>query len=493
MAKASSVTDFRSNFNQRWPLWLLCFALSPLLVNRYAPEFMDADTVMQALMSTQRVTLFFWGQDRYANVLPLLLSPIADPMWSLRLHLLVNAAAFFLFLEAVSHVLSLAWTKPPTLQRRLLLFSLPFGLALCLLRPFALYQFCVSAQPYALSMTLLIWAALVYQQRFVGRALLIASAVLLFVSIGLNPANLLIVLALFAFSVWTGTPREWRGFVVIATVSFGAWTVLSATNPVHAPSSYLAFGGFRALVGSLKRSLLNLGDVALRVRYVVGVIGVLLVAALALGPPKLPNKLRRALLFSIAFSMAWWLFFLCNRWVQDNGSPFRYFFPLFFAPIVAITVWIVGYLEDRHFARGAVAIAGVCLCAFAVWASRPWTPLAEYKALAAVAEPLKDAKSMHIHYFAGDYWLGWPMVFALRAENVQAFGVFDRGIALRDRMLGALRGELRRGQRPLAMCIGTPISTCQEQLLEATGGHWSGPQAPSLAQGSVLRMDSAPP
>lgn len=486
------MTDFRSHLNPRWPLWLRCLALAPLLVNAYAPQFMDADTVMQALMSTQRVTLFFWGQDRYANVLPFLLCPVADPMWNLRLHLLANAAAFLLFLEAVSHVLSLAWAKPPTIQRRFLLFSLPLALSLLFLRPFALYQFCTSAQPYSLSMTLLIWSALVYRQRASHPALVVIAALLVLLSLGINPANILIVLALFAFSAWTGGHRQWRGFALITAVGFALWTLLSVTNHVHAPSSYLVFTP-RRLVDSLRRSLHDLQHAAVYVRRVVAAIAVLLALRIAAGPPRLPEKLQRALLLSFAFSMAWWLFFLCNRWVQDNGSVFRYFFPLFFAPIICIATWLIGCIDDRQLSRLGLAVAIACVLGFGVTVIRPWTPLAKYSAFTAIAEPLHDAKAMHIRYFAGDYWLGWPLVFALRAENAPAFGVFDRGVAVRDKMLAQLQADLRRGERPVALCVGAPLQTCQEQLRELVGGHWSETRIPDGTRGSVLQLDGALP
>ena len=40
-------------------------AASVLTVLRYTAAYLQADGVMQALMSVQHVDLFFWGQDRF--------------------------------------------------------------------------------------------------------------------------------------------------------------------------------------------------------------------------------------------------------------------------------------------------------------------------------------------------------------------------------------------------------------------------------------------
>ena len=92
------------NLPKRWPLWLLAALLAPLWVNRLAPDFLDADSLIPPLTSTQHLTLFYWGQERYANVLPLLLAPIRDLFWSLRLHLFSNTLAYLLLLEAIVHI-----------------------------------------------------------------------------------------------------------------------------------------------------------------------------------------------------------------------------------------------------------------------------------------------------------------------------------------------------------------------------------------------------
>jgi hypothetical protein len=72
---------------------LLLFSL--LATNRFAPSAVNADRVLVSIMSLQRVTLFYWGQDRFANFIPFALSLITKPHLNLFLQFLFFSLAFF--------------------------------------------------------------------------------------------------------------------------------------------------------------------------------------------------------------------------------------------------------------------------------------------------------------------------------------------------------------------------------------------------------------
>ncbi len=472
-------------------MWLACVLLAPVLVNRLAPAFMDADAVIPALMSTQHLTLFYWGQDRLAGVLPLLFSPVASPQWNLLLQLCANAAAYFLMLEGVGEVASLLLPSPPSPLRRPLLFSLLVALPLLLLRPFALYQFAAGPQPYALSFVLLIWAALLWRRQSSLRAAPMLCALLLATSLGLNPATLLLVAALWAFQARLGHERAWRGFLLLAVALFAVWTFLSRTYPLHSPSSYLQFSP-ATVPAALQQSIADLRNNAIRPRYFVALLIAVSLWVHQRGVAILPPDLRRAMLALLGFSVCWWLFFLSNRWVQDNGCAFRYFMPLIFAPVIVFAVALTACVEDLARRRLPAALIGACLTVFALFAVRPWTPVMAYDAFTAVAAPLHVAKERHIRYFAGDYWQAWPVVFALHAENLPAMGAFSRGSAMRETIIAALRADLGRGETPLAMCIHRPLPTCQDHLLELSRMHWELADLPPEADSLFLRPSLAP-
>jgi hypothetical protein len=43
-------------------------------------DFEHADSLLPVLISTQRWTPFFWGQDRFGMLVPLVAMPIRDPL-----------------------------------------------------------------------------------------------------------------------------------------------------------------------------------------------------------------------------------------------------------------------------------------------------------------------------------------------------------------------------------------------------------------------------
>jgi hypothetical protein len=59
--------------------FVACAVLSLLAVNKFVPEGINADTLIQSIMSLQKLTIFYWGQNRFASVVPFLLSWIASP------------------------------------------------------------------------------------------------------------------------------------------------------------------------------------------------------------------------------------------------------------------------------------------------------------------------------------------------------------------------------------------------------------------------------
>ncbi len=472
--------SWRETLAQRWPLWLACVLAAPLLVNRLAPAFLDADTVLLALMSTQKVTLFYWGQDRYANVLPLLLSPVWDVACNLAAHLWLDAAAWLLLLEAVSDLALQLTGQPPTRARRVRLFAMLVAVPLLVLRPFALYQFAVAGQPYALSFCLLLLAGALWRRR--AR---VACALVLVAALGINPSLVLTVPALMAFQAWRGQARAWLGFAALVGLAFGLWTVLSRTYPLHSPSSYLELAP-RGFVSAL---LVSVADIRNHAIFPRNFIGLSLLAALLwwrLPVPPVPRALAVAVVLAMTVGFVMWLFFLTNRWVQDNNAVFRYFMPLLMAPLLALAVALARVADGVPRLRSGLAC--VCLAVFLLFALRPPRPFADYHAFAAAAPTVQLVQEHHVRYLAGDYWTVWPAIFTLQRAGTPPFGAFSRGIALQAEIVAALAADRAAGRTPTVLCVHKPVPTCQEQLRKVTGLEWPRVEPLPQAEFALLRL-----
>ena len=94
----------------RWILFAASALLSVIGFNWAVPLGFDADTVMQSVMSAQNVTLFYWGQDRYINLLPFIFSWVRNIYTNFYAISLTSGIAFFLFIELICHVSSAVLT-----------------------------------------------------------------------------------------------------------------------------------------------------------------------------------------------------------------------------------------------------------------------------------------------------------------------------------------------------------------------------------------------
>ena len=68
--------------------------LVALAVHRYLP-LVNADALVPALISTQHLTFFYWGQDRLASLVPALAWPVRDSIWNFRVQMLIAGFVFF--------------------------------------------------------------------------------------------------------------------------------------------------------------------------------------------------------------------------------------------------------------------------------------------------------------------------------------------------------------------------------------------------------------
>ncbi len=470
----------------RWPLWLFCLLAAPLLVNRLGPEFLDADTLLSSLMSTQKVTLFYWGQERLANVLPFMLAPVTDLARNQWLQMTANAAAYLLLLEALTHVACQLDDAPPPRLYRHVLFALLVALPFLFLRPFALYQFTVAAQPYSLSFLCLTWAALAWRRRVEQPLFWVACGPALVVAVGLNPAVLLLVVALVAWQHRAGKGRGWIGFFVLTLSIFVVWTFLSVTYPLRSPASFMTFAP-QGVPAALRASAGEIAHEALRLR-VVALGGI----AVTVAWPQLGLQQRRATLSAIALGFVWSLFFLTNLWVQRNSAAFRYFMPLIFAPVVCTALALAHLCFQRRTVWRARVALLACTLVFAGFCVRPWTPLASYHLFQPARTPLATAQRHQIRYFAGDYWTVWPVIFQLRLQGHDALGAFSRGIAMQAEIMAALHKDQIVQPRTLAQCINKPLPTCQEQLEKVTRTSWRLADVPPEGE-SIFLTPATPP
>ena len=475
-----------STIGRAAPTTVVLCLLVAIAVRRYlAPT--NADALLPSLMSTQRWTVFYWGQDRLANVVPLLTMPIRDPIWNFRFQTMLIAGAFFG--TGAAFVSFHAWA------RGLRIGGFEHAAAtliagLIVMVPFHTgtgYRFAVE-QLYFVSVLSWIGASWLWT----GRRYVIA-AVLLVGATFLNP-SLLAVSPLIWLLDADASQRLRRSvaFVAASAVAFVLTDVVGAlvdTGPdVDYP--YDEFRWSRVEEGMREVSGNVAGSVRDNLATVIVVLTVIVVAITA------KHVRRRALaVYAVVplFAGAWFVAFSANAWIEQNLYEYRYFYPLyvtFMLYVAAATTELVlgtrslrsrttaGETNDvptadeidtadewrRTRALGAAGLAGVVVAVVAtiIVVHRTEVPLLEQSEVYVDAAEHFDADLV-----AGNYWSVWPAVVAGRSAGVDLIGVTYRSDPIEDEIRDVVD---RTGDSGLAVvCAGVGSDDCARRL-----GDWSG-------------------
>lgn len=443
-----------------------------------AGPWLNADTILYSVMSHEKVTLFYWGQNRLANLVPALLWPVRDPDWNLLAVLLVHSLAWHSLLWLVARVVQ---PQPGPRDHSLPTYALLTAATHLLLTPEARYVLIAEGQPYALSYLALGlgWSALLLP--VLTRAKLAMAGVLLAAGIGLNPS---LALAAGALALATaGATRQWQrpalGLAVAAVLTIawqGAGRALAAEVGGH---DYLAWHS-----GNQKAHLLQaLGNLAAASRQ-PWLMSALVFAGLLL--PWVPasrgkvTPLARWLSAGMAvLAGGWLLLFSSHAWVILNQLHFKYFFPVLLAAVWAMALLLAHALPcalqlqiPRVTRRLAPAGAAVLLLACpAVGGEARWT-LQQFGAVAKALGVLKLLPAQHGPLLVGgDYWQVWPLVHQFLQRGVQAYGTAERGSALASEISSLL--HFHGDAKALGyLCVGRPVPSCLADLEQLTTRPW---------------------
>jgi hypothetical protein len=391
----------------------------------------QGDSIIPVLVSLQRWTPFYWDQERFGMLLPLLALPIRDPLWNLLLQrgltVLAGLAAVVLLAR---HVLAgRDWPLAGALAAGTILLAppawlfeylgdQPYGLSLALgLAGLALAEprpgqpaagdgvpFPARRHPWRVAGGLL----LVLLAHWVNAATGVLLGVLalaraaedllegegaaavgarLRVDAGLLATGLVagqVGIQLHPFL--TGNPlRLPTGFLPLASWP-GAWRAIGA-SALEEQRGWLAWLGVTALAGL---ALLSLPSLRASRRAALTRAGALLAAALGYA----------------AFAGA-------LRWVADNQSHWRYLVPsAVLLHLAALSLLAEPLSRAARLARPALAAALLGLPLLALLAGGPPSPALVRADLDAVAGRwTEDVLEARCDLVAGDYWTVWPAVW----------------------------------------------------------------------------------
>ena len=270
--------------------------ISTLTVLRYSARYLNADTIMQSIQSVQNVDLFFWGQNRFASVVPLLASPFANPEVNLFVVLFLNSLSFHGLLLLVSYMGTPVLAGDRSWVATMVVFLVMTAVSNAVLFARTLFVMSLEAQPFSLSLLAALGAFLLWKRREWWS--LLSAGALVGLAVGVNPSVVLLIAVLsgvemFRRRQWT----RWLGFGLVWFVWAGVWLWLSreyagTVGPIPA-LEFSYFGFFPDQFVNATATAVASVTGALAVGPVAAMVAISSLAVLLLGPDRRAALLPR--------------------------------------------------------------------------------------------------------------------------------------------------------------------------------------------------------
>jgi hypothetical protein len=452
-----------------------CFTIALLLLAKFVPLQLDGDEIVLSIMSIQKLTVYYWAQDRYGNLAPLLTVWIQHPIYNAYAQLFIRLVAG---LTAPLFYCALLFRRPVDVWCATLLSS---GLLLLVGSVETLLFTYVQANPYSTSLACagLASMALRRQPAGFGRTLAIflgAIGVLIayIVNFGLVIVALPLV-GLFAMLLPSA------GMIRLLVIHVLAAVVSYLLPGIAAPEYHTDLG--------LAPSLHNIAHYAAviwnstRWPFVLAVLLPFAALVICLARSGRWQMLRLFGTLNAAMLGIATLYFVLvasSRWLVANEFLPRYFVPgyLLLMSVAGSSLWLITRVSLRRRAVRDVVFAGLAtMLLLAVYTRLHARGISNQDLIApGKAEIAREVAARYVALsldgIVGGYWDVWPAV--LMAEQYHydngyagphVFGVTIRGGVRREEFAARLAAQ---GRLRLA-CIDLAPAECNASTAAEMG------------------------
>jgi hypothetical protein len=378
-------------------------------------QFQHADSLLLVLVSIQHWTPFYWGQDRFGMIVPLVTRAVRDPLWNM---LAQGYLTTFAALVAPLLIARMLIDQP----RVWILVGLLTNVLLLLFVP-AVVQFdWFVNQPYSLALALGCGGLLLVNGDDTRR--IAVGTILVFFA---HWVDIAVCVQLIPLVVLRG---DWTGRR-LGAIGAGAAGGLLLAHTISAPHTTASVTPLAQWPHAWTQLLLTAFGIILHPTALA--FFALALVALFVGRLKSGRSVLVApCAIATAVAVANWLAMGTSEWVRLNLYFARYMFPTLLLLGVAASTVLAEYSFRRQVAW--LAAAGVALLALAV-------SIYGWPSAAAIASGLDqrngrltaDVIESHATVIGGEYWAVWPAVFHAnliqyrRTRRADIFGLTYRG------------------------------------------------------------------
>jgi hypothetical protein len=357
-------------------------------------DFQHADSLLPVLISTQRWTPFFWAEDRFGMLVPLLAMPIHDPLANLLAQGWMMTSAALLAPFVVARFLtarSSEWIGIGACTN--LLFLL-------ITRPVVHFDWFVN-QPYGLSI-FLGFAALVVADRHARNGGAIAAIALLALACWIN-ISIVVMLVIAAVAKGSRSAR------LLTLEGAGAALAFLLSRYCAAVHTVVSMIPPRQWAESWKKLFENAAStIASPADAVAVAVGVAFSVGWLWRTGGLPHWKRAAAI--LAMVVGTWLFVGTLLWVEVNRYSARYMYPTLMMVGVGVSIVFAALFAKRAKELSITTLAMLLVVVIVGYG----TP-----SLGRIERRLNDRFGVQTAavlrsgatVIAGDYWRVWPAVF----------------------------------------------------------------------------------
>jgi hypothetical protein len=440
----------------------------------------NADSILPALISWQKLTWFFWTQNRFGNVLPLLTIWIRDIGSNFTAQVFLRAAmAMSIPWLVLLYLGNLRWL----VLKYVLALALVFVSMQGVLAPIWLEHTPYGTSVFFFSCSLALHRINQYT-RLSDFILTVVTLICLICSFFINSS-----LIIFAFPLWFGyvflypNKRNWW-FLLLLMLAFGVCTLHSALTPGDNYFKWhISWNNFVIVASGLFFDLSWKLYVAQLCIICVSICVLQCVRNKGKNDALISPIVAKSLVMLI--SVAVYLITVTNlEWTRINDFSSRYFLLMFAiipALCVVLTVEALEALIPKLSMQVRLAVTGAAVIVFGGVLLRQidslnWgCPDVERPRRENIRILSQLADRYGASFIAGDYWTVWPAVFdtlkyrqASGEQQPIVFGLSGRGEVLS----AEVADYLNHADRVIVICFEQEVTSCYDWLLRINNGDW---------------------
>jgi len=442
--------------------------VSILTFLKYAPEFLNADVLMNSVMSLQNITLFYWGQNRLLNILPASVALIRNPLLNLMAVQLLGSFAFYGFLLTLSYLATLLTSTKNYCLVTLKTFVLISTIFVVTLKPQAIYEIAIWHIEYTIPSIMLGLAFhLLACKKQKNLKNFFIWVILIFIAIGVNPGSaILLFFVIFSYILYK-RKIEFQALLIsaIALLAFVLWSYISKL------SGGISYSQFDVLLldSGLRQALIGIIQSWNSTLFLLISISLLLTRIIFFRFYRFGENKNLALIFYVAgcialFSVLWLFLLSMSRWVEANGFAARYFtYVIFgFLFLLAILLSDIFSLANKKATNIFSSIAALIVVVFL---SSPLIPYDQYKIFTQVNLLTKSSSGL----YAGNYWVVWPSVLRDLIEGYESYGLAYRAEGNQVKVRDFILRKIKQDGNVSVFCLNEKPRICIDQINSMAG------------------------